>query len=130
MPLLVGFPAPGALCETAGCGVAGLCAKSLEATLADWLTGRGCGPGIPVSRDQMSVYMCRALLGGDHHPPAGLEAVSFPDLPAEHSPLPCFGRAGTMDLGQRFPHGRPVSSIDLGCGQMAVPIIGALARQR
>ncbi len=128
LPILVGFPALGALCEAAGCGPAGpaaLCSDNPEAALADWLTGRGCGLGIPISRDRASVYMCRALLGGDQHVPAGAQAASFPGLPADRSPFACAECAGDLTTLPRCPHGQLISSVELGCGQIAVPVIGA-----
>jgi hypothetical protein len=129
LPILVGFPAPGALCEAAHCGVAGpagLCPNSLEATLADWLSGRGCGPGLPLSRDQMTVYMCRALLGGEQRFPAGPEVPSFANTSIERPPFSCGERAGSLDLLERCPHGQPTASFELGCGQIAVPIAGVI----
>jgi hypothetical protein len=129
LPILVGFPALGTLCDAARCGAAGpdaLSLNNIEATLADWLTGRGGASGIPVSRDRTSVYMCRALLGGDPHVQAGQQAASFPDMPVETSPFPCVECAGNLDLAPRCPHGQLTSSVELGCGQIAVPIVGRL----
>ncbi|NIR00109.1 MAG: hypothetical protein GTN78_07880, partial [Gemmatimonadales bacterium] len=41
----------------------------------------GCyQPHWPVTRDQMAVYISRALAGGDENVPAGPAAASFPDV--------------------------------------------------
>ncbi len=41
-------------------------------------------PGEQVSRDQMAVYMARALAGGDAFLPAGPATATFPDVPTDH----------------------------------------------
>jgi len=41
-------------------------------------------PGMPVSRDQMAVFIARALAGGDASVPAGPYAAHFPDVPTGH----------------------------------------------
>jgi hypothetical protein len=41
-------------------------------------------PEVEVTRDQMAVYMARALCGGDAYVPTSAHAVSFTDVPADH----------------------------------------------
>lgn len=133
LPILVGFPALGAICDAARGGAAGpeaLSFNNIEPTLADWLSGRGGASGIPVSRDRASVYMCRALLGGHPHVHPGPQAAPVPDMPVENSPFPCVECGGNLDPAPRCPHGQLTSSVELGCGQIAVPIVGRLDLMR
>jgi hypothetical protein len=129
LPILVGFPARGALCDAArprAGDPAALSSNDLEAALGGWLTGGGWTPGIPVSRDRTAVYICRALLAGEQYLSAGPEAGRFPNFPVEHSPFPCVECAGNLNPAEGCPHGQLTSSVELGCGQIAVPIVGAL----
>jgi hypothetical protein len=41
-------------------------------------------PAQAVTRDQMAVYLSRALAGGDAEVPAGPETATFPDVPTDH----------------------------------------------
>jgi hypothetical protein len=41
-------------------------------------------PEYSVTRDQMAVYIARALAGGDAEVPAGPETATFPDVPTDH----------------------------------------------
>lgn len=45
-------------------------------------------PGNPVTRDQMAVYLARALAGGDGNVPAGPACASFADVSSDHLGLP------------------------------------------
>ena len=136
LPILVGFPALGTLCDAARCGAAGPEALSfnnidnIQATLADWLTGRGGLSGFPVSRERTSVYMCRALLGGNPQAQAGPQAAPVLDRPLDRSPFSCLERGGNLNPVPRCPHGQLTSSVELGCGQIAVPIVGRLDLMR
>jgi len=44
----------------------------------------GYHPAAPVTRDQMAVYISRALAGGDANVPTGPATATFPDVPTEH----------------------------------------------
>jgi hypothetical protein len=41
-------------------------------------------PAVEVTRDQMAVYMARALCGGDAYVPTAAHTVTFADVPADH----------------------------------------------
>jgi len=41
-------------------------------------------PSLPVTRDQMAVYISRALAGGDEHVPTGPATPTFTDVPTDH----------------------------------------------
>ena len=41
-------------------------------------------PDIPVSRDQISVFIARALAGGDENVPDGPDTATFNDVPTDH----------------------------------------------
>jgi len=51
------------------------------------VTGFGDGtyqPAVPVTRDQMAVYIARALAGGEAHVPEGPVQATFHDVPTTH----------------------------------------------
>ena len=41
-------------------------------------------PDLPVTRDQMAVFISRALAGGDAHVPTGPPVATFSDVPTDH----------------------------------------------
>jgi len=41
-------------------------------------------PTLPVTRDQVAVFVSRALCGGDEYVPAGPPVPTFPDVPTDH----------------------------------------------
>ncbi len=84
-------------------------------------------PEWPVSRDQMAVYISRALAGGDAHVPAGPAAASFTDVPSEHWAYRYVEYAvghGVVE-GYDSTHYRPELVVDRG--QMAVFVARAQA---
>jgi hypothetical protein len=84
------------------------------------------GPGIPISRDQMAVYMCRALVGGDSHVPDGPPEASFPDVPYDHWAFRHVEYAVDLQVVQGYPDGEYKPSVELDRGQMAVFIARAM----
>jgi DNA-binding beta-propeller fold protein YncE len=41
-------------------------------------------PALTVTRDQMAVFIARAIMGGEEYVPTGPETASFPDVPTDH----------------------------------------------
>ncbi len=60
--------------------------KHVEYCVAEYIvTGYGAGtyaPTVPVTRDQMAVYIARALVGGESNVPGGWLIPTFNDVPA------------------------------------------------
>ncbi len=87
----------------------------------------GCyRPANVMTRDQMAVYLARALAGGDEAVPAVTTPATFPDVPADHWAFKyveyCYahGIAGGYEDGYR-----PTKIVDRG--QMAVFVARAMA---
>ena len=56
----------------------------LQAGLVDGYPDGRYYPDQPVSRDQMAVFIARAIAGGDQNVPAGPAQAPFVDVPADH----------------------------------------------
>lgn len=84
-------------------------------------------PDWPVSRDQMAVYISRALASGDQHVPTGPAQASFEDVPAEHWAFKYVEYAVDRGVVAGYDDGlyRPERLLDRG--QMAVFIARAVA---
>jgi hypothetical protein len=84
-------------------------------------------PGLTVTREQMAVYIARALCGGDANVPLGPRSPSFPDVPADHWAYNYIEYAKAQGIVGGYPTGeyRPANAVDRG--QMAVFIARALA---
>ena len=83
-------------------------------------------PSIPVTRDQMAVYISRALLGGDGHVPSGPAVASFLDVPTDHWAYKYVESAKLNNIVTGYGGGeyRPDTVVDRG--QMAVFIARAV----
>ncbi len=55
-----------------------------QAGLVEGFPGGNYQPSLAVTRDQMAVYIARALAGGDDHVPSGPAAATFGDVDQEH----------------------------------------------
>jgi len=77
-------------------------------------------PLLSVSRDQMAVFIARAVAGSDDSVPAGPAQPSFPDAPAEHWAYRYIEYAAANHIVTGFTEGeyRPELAVDRG--QMAV----------
>jgi len=77
-------------------------------------------PTLAVTRDQMAVYISRALAGGDEHVPSGPTEPSFPDVPVEHWAYQYVEYAAASGIVGGYDDGtyRPTDNVDRA--QMAV----------
>jgi len=79
-------------------------------------------PRLAVTRDQMAVYVARALAGGDAHVPTGPGEIPFTDVPADHWAVSYIRYAKENSIVVGYDDGtyRPAQQVDRG--QMAVYI--------
>ena len=84
-------------------------------------------PNLAVSRDQMAVFVSRALAGGDGNVPTGPAEATFPDVPIDHWAFRHVEYAVANGIVEGYPEGdyRPAVTVDRG--QMAVFIARAIA---
>ncbi len=76
-------------------------------------------PAEVVTRDQMAVYIARALAGGDAGVPTGPATATFPDVPTDFWAFKYVEYAVAQNVVQGYPDGyRPAAAVDRG--QMAV----------
>jgi hypothetical protein len=77
-------------------------------------------PMLPVTRDQMAVYISRALAGGDAGVPSGPAVATFPDVPTDYWAFKYVEYAAANSIVAGYPGGnyRPTWQVDRG--QMAV----------
>jgi N-acetylmuramoyl-L-alanine amidase len=84
-------------------------------------------PASPVSRDQMAVYLARALAGGDEQVPPGPDEATFIDVGADHWAYRHVEYAHERDVVHGYSDGRYQPEYLLDRGQMAVFIARAVA---
>jgi hypothetical protein len=84
-------------------------------------------PNGAVTRDQMAVYIARALAGGDGNVPPGPGSATFPDVPSDHWAYDYVEYAAANHIVAGYPDGnyRPTWQIDRG--GIAVFIARAIA---
>jgi beta propeller repeat protein len=84
-------------------------------------------PELEVTRDQMAVYIARALAGGDTAVPTGPAAPTFPDVSPDYWAFRYIEYCAANDIVQGYPGGnyRPAEVVNRG--QMAVYIARAIA---
>jgi hypothetical protein len=84
-------------------------------------------PALSVTRDQMAVFVSRALAGGDSHVPSGPLTASFTDVLTTHWAYKYVEYAKSAEVVAGYPDGtyRPTQPVDRG--QMAVYIARAVA---
>ena len=76
-------------------------------------------PTLVVARDQMAVFISRALAGGDAGVPSGPETASFPDVPTDYWAYRYVEYAKAIGIVGGYWDGyRPTAAVDRG--QMAV----------
>jgi hypothetical protein len=76
-------------------------------------------PELPVSRDQVAVYIARAVAGGDDLVPAGPGEPSFVDVPASHWAYRYVEYAREMGIVGGFPDGRYRPADEVNRAEMA-----------
>ncbi len=84
-------------------------------------------PGTAVTRDQMAVYISRALVGGDDKVPTGPATATFSDVPTDYWAFKYVEYAKAEQIVQGYPDGRYHPGVELDRGQMAVFIARAIA---
>ena len=84
-------------------------------------------PSVGVTRDQMAVYISRALTGGDAAVPTGPAQASFPDVPVDHWAFKYIEFARSQQIVEGYPDGTYKPELALDRGQMAVFIARAVA---
>ena len=94
--------------------------------IANGYADGGFHPSVEVSRDQMAVFISRALAGGDAFIPSGPATASFADVPKEHWAYKSVEYLKSLHIVQGFSDGyHPQELVDRW--QMAVFISRALA---
>ena len=84
-------------------------------------------PGDPVTRDQMAVYIARALSGGDAEVPTGPGTASFPDVPTSYWAFKYIEYAKSAGVVQGYGDGTYQPDGTVTRDQMAVFVARALA---
>ena len=107
-----------ACADTAACYYAGIVSGYPDGTY---------GPSVPITRDQMAVYICRALVGGDESVPTAPHVASFPDVSEEHWAFLYVEYAVSQQVVQGYSDGEYKPTVELDRGQMAVFMARAMA---
>ena len=84
-------------------------------------------PSNPVTRDQMAVYISRALAGGDDKVLAGPATATFSDVPTDYWAYKHIEYAKTENVVGGYPDGSYQPAVTVDRGQMAVFIARAVA---
>jgi Tol biopolymer transport system component len=93
------------------------------------VSGYGDGtyqPGNPVTRDQMAVYVARALAGGDGYVPEFTDTPTFPDVPEESWALKYVEYAVAHNVVAGYLDGTYHPEYEVTRDQMAVYVARAL----
>ncbi len=83
-------------------------------------------PGKTITRDQMAVFIARALAGGDQAVPTGPATASFPDVPRDHWAFKYVEYCHSEGVVQGYADGYHPEGV-VNRGQMAVFIARAMA---
>ena len=84
-------------------------------------------PERSVTRDQMAVYLARALAGGDEAVPDGPSQPTFSDVPASHWAFRQIEYAHSRDVVEGYPEGLYCPEQVVDRGQMAPFVARAMA---
>ena len=98
-----------------------------EADLVGGYPDSSYRPGEAVTRDQMAVYVSRALAGGDGNVSDGPSVASFPDVPTSHWAYKYIEYARAKGVVSGYPTGEYRPGVPLDRAQMAVFIARAMA---
>lgn len=85
------------------------------------------GPDLSITRDQMAVYLARALLGGDDGVPPGPDGPTFTDVPLDHWAYAHVEYVASHDIAHGYEDGCYRPNEELDRAQMAVFIARAMA---
>ncbi|MBN1458028.1 MAG: S-layer homology domain-containing protein [Armatimonadetes bacterium] len=77
-------------------------------------------PGASVTRDQMAVYIARALAGGDDNVPDDFFIASFPDVPVTHWAFRYVEYVYSRNIVQGYPEGNYAPANTVNRAAMAV----------
>jgi len=77
-------------------------------------------PGLAVTRDQMAVFISRALAGGDSHIPTGPPLATFPDVPTGYWAFKYVEYAVDNGVTGGYPDGTYRPTVTVTRDQMAV----------
>ena len=112
-----------------GCDVWGAreVAACVEAGIVMGFSDGNYQPTLPVTRDQMAVYVARALSGGDSQVPTAPATVTFPDVPVGYWAFKYVEYARAENIITGYPDGFYRPEVALDRGQMAVFIARAAA---
>ncbi len=83
-------------------------------------------PASSVTRDQMAVYIARAVAGGDASVPPGPEATSFSDVGIEHWAYDHIEYAVSQNIVEGYDDGSYQPEVEVTRDQMAVYVARAL----
>jgi len=83
-------------------------------------------PAVTVTRDQMAVFVSRALAGGEDLVPTGPATATFPDVPTDHWAYKHVEYAVTQNVVQGYDNGTYRPTVVIDRGQMAVFIARAM----
>jgi len=84
------------------------------------------GPRVPITRDQMAVFIARALRGGEENVPEPTGEPTFPDVPADYWAYKHIEYAYAFGVVQGYTTGLYGPTVPLTRDQMAVFIARAL----
>ena len=84
-------------------------------------------PELPVTRDQMAVFISRALAGGDAGVPAGPETATFSDVPTSYWAFKYVEYAKSQGVVGGYPEGTYQPTVPVTRDQMAVFVARAIA---
>ncbi len=84
-------------------------------------------PDWSVSRDQMAVFVSRALAGGDENIPTGPAVATFSDVPTDHWAFKWVEYAHANGIVAGYDDGTYRPTVEVDRGQMAVFIARAIA---
>jgi len=98
-----------------------------EAGIVQGYDGGSYEPSLSVTRDQMAVYISRALAGGDVYVPTGPATASFSDVPTDYWAFRCIEYAHGQGIVQGYGDGTYGPTTPIDRGQMAAFIARALA---
>ncbi|MFB3880144.1 MAG: S-layer homology domain-containing protein [Armatimonadota bacterium] len=84
-------------------------------------------PNLPVTRDQMAVYISRGVAGGDANVPAGPAEATFDDVPTDHWAYDCVEYAVSQGIVVGYGDNTYQPDWEVTRAQMAVFIARAIA---
>ena len=92
----------------------------------DGYPGGGYQPDLVVTRDQMAVYIARALAGGDELVPTGPAEAFFSDVGTDHWAYDYIAYCQVEGIVQGYDNGTYRPEVEVTRDQMAVYVARAL----